>query len=68
MTIWSLSVHMVVWDLIDIRLNLYFVLNSVLLFCVLTCRTLVQAANLVYLRCVYCEENITIRNGSFLFR
>jgi len=50
MTMWSLSVHIVIWDLIDIRLNLYFVLNFVLLllFCVLTCITLGQAATLVY--------------------
>jgi hypothetical protein len=42
-------VHTVTWDLSDFRLNLYFVLHFVLLlFCVLTCVTLGNAAALMY--------------------
>ena len=40
--------HTVVWDLSDIRLNLYFVLNFFFLFFVLTCITQGKTATLVY--------------------
>jgi hypothetical protein len=74
MTMWSSFLHIVVWDVSDSRLNLYFVLHFVLLFgfvvfvvlCVDCCVILGNAVALVCWYCVYCEENITSRTEVFI--
>jgi hypothetical protein len=52
-------VHSVVWELRDFRLNLYFVLHFVLLFCVLTVLLQWAALQLWRLSVVYTVKKIS---------